>query len=129
MGKPEVSGTNVFKDVKSTHNVDAVIWGYQVGLMSGYPNGTFKPDLSIDREQVVTVLKKYAEYIGLNTDARVNLTTFGDYKDIYDWAFDAIIWAIANGIMNGDNYNRILPHKSATRAEVAAILKNFETVK
>ncbi len=128
-GKPEIAGTSSFKDVKSIHNVDAIVWGNKVGLMSGYPDGTFRPDASIDREQVVTVLKKYAEFTGINTNARANLTTFNDYADVYDWAYDAVSWAIAKGIMKGDNYNRILPHKSATRAEVSAILKNFETVK
>ena len=126
-GNPITYGANPYYDVASGHwSEAAIVWGNTKGLISGFPDGSFKPNEPVTREQVATIMKKYAEYKYQYTLNREELTEFNDDEEIYDWAYESISWAVAKGIMKGDANKYILPHKSATRAEVAAMFMNYK---
>ena len=54
---------------------------------------------------------------------------FDDFGLVSGYAKNAMQWATLSGILNGDGYGRLNPAGSATRAEIAAMLMNFDTSK
>jgi len=126
-GNPITYGPNNYYDVAPGHwSEAAIVWGSAKGLISGFPDGSFKPGEPVTREQVATIMKKYAEYKFAYTENREDLTRFNDYSEVSDWAYNSISWAVARGVMKGDTANFVMPKKSATRAEVAAMFMNYK---
>ena len=78
-------------------------------------------DMSVTREQMVTMLYRYAEPGAVQGD----LGTFADADSIHDWAREAMAWAVSQGILTGKDGKRLDPQGTATRAEVATILQRF----
>ena len=113
-----------FKDVKSSaYYANAVAWAQKKGIIAGYGNEMFGPDDSITREQLSTMLWKYA---GSPTVADSNgLATFQDAGEISSYAKNALAWANQLGIINGKSGGMLNPKGKATRAEVAQIMQNF----
>lgn len=123
-GSPAVTGTDAFSDTQAgAWYSDAVLWASQEGVVSGYGNGLFGTNDSVSREQIATILWRYAG----NPDASTG-QDFVDEASISTYASAAVDWARANGIVNGMEGNRFAPQLSATRAQVATILQNYLTV-
>ena len=102
---------------------DAVNWAAQNNIASG-DGKNFRPGAPLNREQLVTILYRYAAYIGADTQARTDLNSFNDGGTVSPWAQEAMQWAVATGLVQGDN-NAINPTGSATRAQIATILTRF----
>ena len=111
-----------FTDKPSNFAATAVQWIAEVGLMKGYPDGTFAPTANISREELVTVLYRYAQMIGMDTSASGDLSKFVDADDIKDYAKDAVAWTAAEGVVNGFPDGTFGPEKTATRAQVTTII-------
>lgn len=107
---------------------------YEVGMRWSMENaitdGT-RPMDSITREQIVTMLYRYSVR---ETDEASMITggiqdsvldAFGDVDQISDWAYEAMIWAVSEGIIRGDENVKRNPRALATRAEVAAIISRY----
>lgn len=125
-GKPEMENADVFPDVIAGEwYVDAVNWAASVEMVSGYPDGTFAPNNAITREQMTLILYKYAEYKGYDTTAQGDLSGYEDAGEISDWALEAMEWAVGTGLISGKSDITLAPMATATRAEVAQVLKNF----
>ena len=128
-GSPAVSYKAYFSDVpQGQWYTSAVIWAYEKGIVSGYPNGTFRPDDNITREQMAKMLKNYAGYRGFDTAARAELSKFSDAASIGSWATADVQWAASYGFISGKPINGLLyvdPQGNATRAECASILERF----
>lgn len=124
-GKPHGTGTS-FSDVpENSWYTDAVLWAKEEGIVTGHGSG-FHPVDSITREQLVTMLFRYATTAGISIDGREkNLSGFVDRYGISPWADEAMEWAVATGLIDGKPGNRLEPQSVATRAEVAAILQRF----
>ncbi len=115
-----------FADVKSdAYYSDAVAWAAENGVVNGYADNTFAPDDNVSREQLVTILHRYAQKKGYATKASGTLANFADAQSVSSWASDAMSWAVELGLVNGTDSTHISPAKSATRAEVATILMRF----
>ena len=95
--------------------------------MEGYGNGYFGPNDSITREQLVSILYRYAQYRNFsNLDTTgVELLKYGDYGDISGYAGGPMQWALKNSILSGRDNNLLEPKGVATRAEIAQIIRNF----
>ena len=78
----------------------------------------------ITREQMATILFRYAQKKGIDTSKRGNLNAFPDGSKTASWAKDAMQWTVGEGIINGSD-GKLLPQGSATRAQVATILMRF----
>ncbi len=125
-GSLAVPGQQVgFADVESgAWYEDAVAWASANGIVTGYGDGSFGPLNVITREQLATMIYRYAGSIGMDTVAAGSLEQFTDGGDVSDWAVDAMRWATGNGLVNGkaaDGGAALDPAGQATRAEVAAI--------
>ncbi len=98
---------------------EAVSWAVEAGVVKGTSETTFDPEGSITREQIATMLYRYAGN-GAQADLSV-LDEFVDGGEVCDWAETAVAWAVESGYMNGKGANDLQPHANATRAEVAAL--------
>lgn len=127
-GKPAVSaGTSTFTDVSSSDwYYAAVEWAAMNGLTNGYSDGTFKPSGSITRQDMVTMIWRYANnYLGLDTFNRADLSQFSDGDTVSDYAKAAVEWAVAEGLVNGTGNGMLKPLATATRAQIAKIMMVF----
>ena len=102
---------------------DGVYWARLAGVVGGYSEDQFGPDDPVTREQIAAILWRYA-----GSPAAESGTDFADEGSISAYAAQAVDWARANGIVNGVEDNRFLPQSSATRAQVATILRNYLTM-
>ena len=83
------------------------------------------PESSITREQLVTMLYRYAKLRGVDVTAGgTALQSFSDYESVSSYAVEAMDWAVTKGLVNGIN-GRLEPQGTATRAQVAAIFARF----
>lgn len=122
-GEPYVSGTNDFADVAAnTWYTDAVTWASKNGIVTGVDVGVFNPNGAITREQLATILYRYAEYAGEDVSARASLSRFTDTGSISAYARDAVSWAVAEGILDGRTATELAPTGECTRAEVATMI-------
>ncbi len=125
-GKPEVEYYSVFPDAKDGEwYCDAIFWARENGLVEGYPNGKFGVDDMITREQIAVILCKYAKYKSYDISARADVTVYGDYTKISEWAYESMQWANANSIINGNGAG-LNPGEWAARGECAAMIYNFQ---
>ena len=129
-GKPATGASAPFKDVTSDkYYAAAVAWAQSHGVVSGYDDGTFRPDVAITRQQLVTILYAYAGYRGANTASRASLDGFADASAVEGYAVEPTRWALAAGLIQGrstDTGTRICPNDTALRAELAVMLKNLK---
>jgi len=107
---------------------DAVYWAKANGIVDGYSDGRLAPDDSITREQLVTMLWRYAKYKGQDVSATADLSTYQDGAQVSAYAAPAMQWACGTGVVQGSN-GKLMPSATATRAEVAQILQNFVSEK
>lgn len=124
-GSPAVSGSNPFTDVANgVYYTDAVIWAYQNGVVTGTSATTFDPNATLTREQMVTMLYRYAQFAGIDTSASTSLSSFTDSASVSGYAVNAMQWAVAEGIIKGQG-NALVPAGTTTRAQAAAVLVRF----
>jgi len=117
-----------FSDVPSSFwAYDNIQRAYGLGLISGFPNGTFGPSGYITKAEVLAILSKTVQDGALSeSDARSILSRFYDANRVPGWAIIPVAKAVkANLAVNYPQPNFLMPEKSATRAEVAAMLSNL----
>jgi len=123
-GSPAVSWTSLFSDVNSNHTT-AINWVASCGLMSGYGNNKFGPTDTLTREQMATILYRYAQYKGIDTSQKADISRFSDSVDVSRYALDAMRWANGEGLVNGTSKTKLSPSKTITKAEAATIFMRF----
>ena len=124
--RPNVSGSAPFSDVpEGKWYADAVAWASACGLVQGYEDGTYAPERDITREQMVTILWRYARYKGEDVSASGSLSGFSDADRVSSYALDALLWAVARGVVRGNDDGTLDPRGTATRAQVAQIMMNY----
>ncbi len=124
-GKPACDKSGLFSDVENGKwYTDAINWAASNNIVSGMPDGTYAPNQALTREQMASILYRYAEYKGIDVSARADLSTFTDGTTVSPWAQDVIQWAVAEKLMSG-NGNELQPKGTASRAQVATVLMNY----
>lgn len=124
-GEPETKTAAPFVDVPgNAYYAKAVAWAYENKIVLGITADRFVPDVPATREQLVTLLYRYAEYAGMDMTAQGSLDGFKDKDDVSDYARGAVAWAVGAGLLKGDN-GRLLPDDASTRAQFATILSRF----
>lgn len=124
-GSPEVAYEDKYPDVpEDMFYTQAVLWGTKEGVLTGYEDGTFGPDDQITREQMVTILFRYATIKGYDVSKRDDLSAFPDADSTSGFAKEAVSWAVAEGLIKGDN-GTLNPLGITNRAQVAAVIERF----
>lgn len=125
-GEVQVDHIMSYPDVEpNTWYTEAVRWATAEGIMEGYGDGRFGPNDSITREQLATILYRYAKFKSYDVSASDDLSAFVDADQIGAWAVDAVKWAVGSGLLNGKDGGRLDPQGIASRAEVATMLMRF----
>lgn len=130
--QPSTSAAS-FTDVASgAYYANAVAWANANGIVSGYGSGKFGPNDKVTREQLATILYRYAQYkkYDVSVGEDTNILSYDDAQSISSYAIPAIQWACGAGVVTGKSGSKLDPKGNATRAEVAAMLMRFcENVK
>lgn len=119
--KPQGTGAELaFKDNAKIKGwaADAVTQAVKAGIVSGYSDGTFKPDATITRSEMAVMIAKAMK---LDTSAGT-ATGFADDAKIPAWAKGAVKAAKDNAIIGGRSGGMFAPNDTATRSEAVAIL-------
>ena len=115
-----------FTDVKAdAYYAPYVNWAAKTGIVSGTTDTTFAPDTNINREQMAVIMKNYAAKLGYTVPKALEAVTFADNASISSWAKEAVESMQQAGILAGKTNNRFDPAGTATRAEVATVLRRF----
>lgn len=110
---------STFQDVPFHHWAKGQIeLAYELGLVNGYEDNTFRPDNSITRAEIAAVLVRSMK---VTSETSGNLP-FADYKKIPDWAKSAVKAAYNEGLVKGDSLGYFHPLEKATRAEAAVLI-------
>lgn len=121
-GAPAVTGTDTFTDTADNlWYSDAVLWISQQKIMEGYGGGRFGPKDPVTREQMTTILYRYAGEPAVSGTAG-----YQDASSISAFAVSAVTWAEANSIVRPVSGMTFAPKENATRAQVAAALMNYD---
>ena len=126
--KPAVDTKESFSDVKDGDWFKkAVLWGVDNGIVFGYEDNTFRPNQNITREEMVTILYRYARFQKQDVTVNEDLAKYADAGKVQSYAKDAFRWAVGNGIVNGMDTtpDTIAPQGNATRAQAAQVLMKY----
>ena len=125
-GAPEVTYDNRFSDIPSNDwYSNAVIWANNVGVVTGLTATKYGPEEVITREQMATMMYRYANYLEYNTGTLADLDSYTDASKVSSYAVEPMRWAVGNGIINGKTVTTLDPLGKATRAECATIIMRF----
>lgn len=123
---PDSYKTGKFTDVKAdAYYAPYVNWAAQNGIVEGVTATTFAPDTNINREQMAVIMANYAKKLGYDLPKTLQAVTFADNAQISSWAKNAVRTMQQAGILSGKNGNKFDPKGTATRAEVATVLRRF----
>ncbi|OWR28360.1 hypothetical protein CDO73_19005 [Saccharibacillus sp. O23] len=124
---PNASAAAFFKDTDGgAWYAEAVGTAVGAGFMSGYPDGTFRPNAPITRQEMAVVLSQAAEFAGFALQADASAASrLGDLNEAPAWSREALAGLISFGIMQGRADGRIAPGAEATRAETAALIEKL----
>jgi hypothetical protein len=125
-GGMEITDETRFSDVDGGQwYTDAVRWSSGRGIVKGYGDNIFGINDFMTREQLVTILYRYANLNGFDVTKLADISNFTDSSEISEFALDAMMWANANGIINGNTNTTLNPKGCVTRSETAVLLKRF----
>ena len=118
-GEPEpTTAVNPFKDVSaSAYYYKAVLWAVENNIATGYADGTFRPDGECTRAHVVTFLWRAH-------GAPTPESTSNPFTDVSPSAYyyQAVLWAMENGVTTGNSSTTFNPNGACTRAHVVTFL-------
>ena len=117
------AGSRLYSDVFDPDLEAYTAWAYDAGLMNGFGDGTFRPESTLTREQMATVIARFIISRGKQIPAHCN-PPYADASQISSWALDGVALCTELGILNGTN-GRFLPKGNLTRAQTAAILQRL----
>lgn len=123
--EPIVNFAMNFDDVKADeYYAEAVRWAASEKIVNGVSDTKFAPDDKITREQMATMLYRYANAMGIDVSISegANILSFKDADKISEYAVEAIKWIYESKIMQGNADGAFAPLSNATRAELATVL-------
>ena len=125
-GSPAVTGASAFADVPAgTWYSDAVNWAASSGVVKGVSDNSFAPNQPVTREQLATILYRFAQTGSANMNVSADLSGYADAASISGWASDGLSWACGAKLIQGKDGNLLAPGDNASRAQIATILLRF----
>nr|WP_140397529.1 S-layer homology domain-containing protein [Flavonifractor sp. An135] len=106
----------------------SVAWASTNGVVYGYSAERFGPEDDVTREQLVTMLYRYQQYMDNDVSKRDDLSAFSDAGQVSSFAHEAMQWAVAEGLIQGRSGNLLAPTGTASRAELCSILVRFQAL-
>lgn len=135
LGRLEEADVSTFKNssfddvANDMYYMPYIEWAYNNGIIKGVDGNSFEPDRGMTREEVALVFLNYAKATGYSLPLLNSIIVFEDNDEISDFAKDAVAAVQQAGIIKGDQNNRFKPKNAVTRAEAAAILQRYISIK
>lgn len=126
--EPVVNYLMTFEDVnQEEYYAEAIRWASSEKIVQGHSTTEFKPDEMISREEMVTMLYRYAIHkeMDMEVTEEADLTKFIDSNAISDYAMEAMKWSVSKGIINGISEISLAPTTLTARCEVATVIMRF----
>ena len=127
-GEPTPNGNNMFADVAAgSYYETAVTWAEEHGIVTGISATDFAPEANISREQLATILWRYAKFYkgyDVSVGEDTNILSYSDAFEVSEYAYAPLQWACGAGLINGTG-SALQPQGYANRAQAAAILHRF----
>lgn len=127
-GEPAVRGSSFSDVADGAYYSEAVAWTARQGVAEGFPDGTFRPDLPVSRQQLAAILWRYAKLEQADSGNRAALQGFPDAGDVSSYAREAMGWALAEGILRGTGDGKLQPQGRAARGQTAVLLERFQNL-
>lgn len=105
-----------------------VATGYNSGVISGYDDGTFRPNGLISRQEMAAMISRAIAAANKTAPATVEAVSFDDAWQIGSWAIDSVTTLQRAGIINGMTATTFEPLANATRAQAAVIINRAMTI-
>lgn len=123
-GEP-YEATAGFTDVAAgRYYTTAVAWAARNGIVEGMTATTFAPDQAITREQLASILYRYAKWLGFSGYGS-DISGYTDAGKVSSYAYDAMSWAVRSGVVTGTSARVLDPQGTASRAAAAQMFMNF----
>ncbi len=126
-GSPVVNDAMSYGDVaEDAWYREAIRWAASEDIAQGYDSKRFAPNDAVTREQMVSILWRFAKWKGCNVNIgeNTNILSYEDALIISEYAVPSMQWACGSGLLHGDGAN-LLPKSGATRAQAATLMMHF----
>jgi uncharacterized repeat protein (TIGR02543 family) len=121
-----ITVTRKFADVETTHELAyAIELATAYGIINGYPDGTFKPDAQISREEAMVMYARAMDIVGLKEIDNGRIETYIDKELVAEWAYNHVKKTVSAGVFNGKTNETINPKDTFTNAEAATAIRNL----
>ncbi len=115
-----------FRDTDSSAwYADSIAWAEFVGIVAGYPDGSFKPNAPIQRQELAKVVVKFLEYAGIEVNGDGLINGFADSASFPAWSAEYIEILCKTGLMIGDENRNFYPTANTSRAEIAMLISRL----
>lgn len=126
-GEPFEMPVTSFTDVEiGRYYTTAVAWACRNGIADGMGETKFGPNDAITREELVTLMYRYAQYFG-HSCIGTSIEGFADAGSVSSYAYNAMCWAYKAGVVTGTTGSRLNPQGTASRAEAAQMIMSFSS--
>ena len=117
-------GANLsFTDTKKDDwYADYLGWAVSAEIVCGYPNGEYRPNNPITRQELAKLIVEFLKYVIANIESEALVDSFKDAGKFEDWAVGYIESLRETGLMGGDENGNFNPDKTASRAEVSTVI-------
>ncbi|GMQ59677.1 hypothetical protein AN1V17_40770 [Vallitalea sediminicola] len=126
--RTNVAKENLFQDVDSTNELaDAITIAVDYDIIKGYPDGTFRPDAKITREEAMTMYATAMDIVGLKEVDSNRIEKYKDNQEVSQWAYESVNKTLRAGVFNSrtQNNDTIAPQEPFTYAEAATAIRNL----
>lgn len=128
-GSPDTFGVFSIPDVTDADPAyAAIVWAVDRHILAGFEDGSIRPDDSVTREQLATVLFRMRAEIPAGGPAQARLYRFEDWRSVQGYARDAMSWAVSKGVLNGVSDTVLAPGGTVTRAQLASIVLRVQAL-
>ena len=122
-GKPAASGSHPFVDVPADQfYTDAVVWAVENKITAGVDSTHFAPGKALTRQELVTFLHRFANYMHYDVTETTDLSAYTDADKVQNYAVDAFKWAVASGVIKGTSDTTLSPENTTTRAQICIMV-------
>lgn len=123
----EQTNENPFTDIPDNEWYTGYVgWAVNKGIVKGYPDNTFRPEIPMLREEIAVAVDRFIKAYDFNMTTEGGMLTFNDQSTVSEWAVDSVAVLRNSGIVQGDTSRNFYPRKSITRAEAATIIMKLK---
>ena len=127
-GCPVANYALSFEDVeKESWYTEAVRWAAATEIVNGYTEKQFAPSDLITREQLATIMWRYAKYKGVDVSVgeNTNILSYDDIFSVNEYAIPAFQWTCGSGIMSGSTETTLAPGEYVSRIYFASVIYKY----